>query len=483
MKARSLTPLISRFGADIVKTSPYIIEPHMIEWRGKYHGSSPAVLYPETTQQVSEMIQIIKINNEHIITQGGNTGLCGGATSQAIPNLNNNTEYLLSTKRLNSIRNIDSINSSIIVEAGMTLKEVQDAAVSVNQHFPLSLSSEGTCTIGGNISTNAGGNLTIRYGNTRELCLGLEFVTPDGNIHSSLSGLRKDNTGYDLKQLMIGSEGTLGIITAASLKTYSIPKDKQTLFCQLSAVEKAVQLLQLVQDTNSGIASDLSQFELIPALGIEAVIQSIPTYRNPFHQNNIDSSNDWYVLMEFETYRDDIILPIERLLENALDKEIVKNVVVANDLTQASSLRGLRENLSTCTAIFGGSIKHDIALPITSISDFLNEASIIANQISPGCRPVPFGHLGDGNLHYNVSQPTTITTEEFMMKTDEMNNAIHEIVMKMGGSISAEHGIGILKVDELERYKNNEDLQMMRKIKDAIDPSNLLNPGRILRMK
>ena len=508
---KSLGSLVNRFGSSIVKTVQEDIGHHMIEWRNNFYGSSPCVLYPESADHVSEMINIIRSNNESIITQGGNTGLCAGATPQAESIISTSnvlassttTEYLLSTERMRNIRSIDLENSAITVDAGVTLLNVQDTALENESYFPLSLASEGTAHIGGTIATNAGGTGCIKYGNMRNFVLGLEYVTADGAIHSSLSPLRKDNTGYDLKQLIIGSEGTLAIITGATLKLYPKPYDTQTIMCLVESPSKAVEVLTALQHGSGGThrgGETLSMFELIPSLGIQVVCSSIPSCRDPFSINipvdipyasttGIDVGRDyWYLLIEFEnsngnnnsSSNENII---ECYLEDLFKASLIVDGIIAKDLSQASALKALREHLSDASNILGASNKHDISLPIQQIPAFLKDADALVQHITPGARPIPFGHLGDGNLHYNVSQPLDMTRERFLEAAPAMAKEIHSLVVnKYEGSFSAEHGIGLIKIPDMLRFKKSEDLNMMRSIKRALDPFNLLNPGRVVPM-
>ncbi|MGC6391776.1 MAG: FAD-binding oxidoreductase [Alphaproteobacteria bacterium] len=465
---QSLDILMSEFGPDIVITDEDILAPMLREWRDKFFGKTAAALMPRSTEQVSKIVRIISENGGHLVTQGGNTGLVGGQ----IPR--NGQEFILSTKRMNQVRKLEPANNSITVDAGMTLLDVQEAAAREDRLFPLSLASEGSCTIGGNLATNAGGTAVLRYGNMRDLCLGLEFVTADGAIHNGLSGLRKDNTGYDLRHLMIGSEGTLGIITAASLKLFSRPRDNQTIMMGLESPSMAVELLKHAQT----IAQDqLSMFELIPQFGLDLVVQHIAGRRDP-----LDKKYPWYVLLQFDGGQEPGALHglTETFLTTAFEANLIFDAAWAQNDTQAKEMKLIREDLSEAQKYAGGSIKHDISMPVQLIPQFMDDAAKIVENIAPGSHIVAFGHLGDGNLHYNVSQPDDMDKEDFLSRWVNMNEQIHDLVVSIGGSISAEHGIGVLKNAELLRFKSPHDIQMMRAIKQALDPNNIFNPDRIL---
>lgn len=449
----------------------HAMAPYLKESRDKYFGKSPLVLKPDSREKVSEIVLYCHQNDIIIVPQGGNSGLVGGG----IPDQSGDM-ILLSLSRMNRVRASDPANQSITVEAGAILKDVQDRAKEMDCLFPLSLAAEGSCQIGGNISTNAGGVNVLQYGGMRDLVLGLEVVLAGGEIWHGLSGLRKDNTGYDLKQLFIGAEGTLGIITAATLKLSPYPHQKQTAFVAVPDPAAAVSLL----DLGRKISGDcLTAFEILPRFGLDIVTRHLPSARDP-----LAASYDWYVLMECSTSLDkeflDLERVLERLLEKGFEKQLVLDGVVAQNQTQSRDLWTLRESLSEMQKLEGGSIKHDVSLPLSAIAEFLSRANTAVEQAIPGARPVPFGHIGDGNIHYNISQPLEMDKQEFLDHWEEINRIVHDIVHDFGGSFSAEHGIGRMKVADMKRYKSAAELEVMRGLKKALDAKNILNPGVIL---
>jgi FAD/FMN-containing dehydrogenase len=439
------------------------IAPHLEEWRGRSHGQSPLLLKPATTDQVSAILAICHQTGTAIVPQGGNTGLVGGQ----IPL---HGEVLLSLRRMNRIRAVDVPGMTLTVEAGVTLKEAQDAAAAQQLLFPLSLSSEGSCTIGGNISTNAGGNHVLRYGMMRALVLGLEVVTADGRVLPMLKTLHKDNTGYDLKQLFIGAEGTLGIVTAASLRLFPRPAQMVTALAAVPSPAAALRLLGHMQANTGGL---LSAFELISRQALDLVLKNIPDTRDP-----LAASSPWYVLMEISG---GVGASLEALTQSALEEAmaaaLVTDAAVAQNQTQARGLWHLRETISEAAKREGTAIKHDISVPVASIPAFIEEATATVLEKFPGARPVCFGHMGDGNLHFNFNAPVG-GDAAFAAQWDEMQLTVHDIVKNYSGSISAEHGIGQMKRDVLPRYKSSEELDAMRAIKHAFDPKNILNPGK-----
>ena len=440
-----------------------IIEPYLHEWRDRWQGKTPILLLPASTQEVVVAVKICGRNKTPITIQGGNTGLVGGQTPQG--------EVLLSTVRLNKIREADTDNMHMVCEAGVTLQAVQSAADDLNLKFPLSLASEGSCTIGGNLSTNAGGVHVVKYGTARELVFGVEAVLADGSIYDGLNSLRKDNTGYDLSQLLMGAEGTLGIITAASVKLFSKPKDSITVMAAVENPDKALRFLNRVRGGNR-----LCMFELIPRLGIEYVTRNMPGHKDPFAHEY-----PWYVLLEWEFSGGENPQEFaENTLEKALENGLILDAVIATSQAQSAALLALRENLSASQKPIGATIKHDISVPIAKVPTFIDQANAAVSRSIPGCRPLPFGHLGDGNIHYNIGQPEDMQSQVFMALEGEINDIVYDIVDALGGSISAEHGIGILKKLQLSRRANPAKLQMMRQIKTALDPDNILNPRVLL---
>ena len=443
------------------------IEPYLLERRKKYQGQSSIVARPKSVQEVKSIVEVCIEEGVSIVPQGGNTGLCGGAVSES-------DQLVLSLERLNQIREIDSANNTITVEAGCILANIQNTAQDARRFFPVSLAAEGSCQIGGNLATNAGGINVLRYGNTREQVLGLEAILPNGSLFSDLAGLRKDNTGYDLKQLLIGSEGTLGIITAATLKLYPYPDHNVTAFVALKDLEASISFLGLATELSGGT---LCSFELIPHIGLEFACRHISTCDPP-----LSSKHDWYVLLSLQTSGSTIDLDetLETLLQSALEATLIADAVLAANESQAARLWKIREGIVEGQLFEGGSIKHDISIPVSKVPRFITEASKAVSQRIPGIRPCPFGHVGDGNIHFNLSQPVSMSKDEFLSRWEEINELVHDIVDHMGGSFSAEHGIGILKLNDMQRYKNNVALRTMHTIKKALDPENLFNPGKVL---
>jgi len=444
------------------------VAPYLVDQRARYHGRALAVLRPGSTEEVASVVRVCAEHALPIVAQGGNTGLCGGATPDA-----SGAALVLSLTRLDRVRGIDAENATITVEAGVPLARVHEAAAAAGLAFPLSLASEGSCTIGGNLSTNAGGTAVLRFGNARELALGLEVVLADGRVWNGLRGLRKDNTGYDLKQLFIGAEGTLGIVTAAVLKLFAAPRTRATAWAGVSGVAAAIALLRLAK----GMLGDrLVGFELISDVALELSRRHHPGSPDPL------PGHPWYVLLQADDAMADAPLPalMEATLEQAVSQDIARDAVLAQSHDQAARLWGLRENISEAQRREGPNIKHDISLPISAIPAFLAEAERDLAKALPGVRFVVFGHLGDGNLHYNLAPPAGAAPEPFMSNAPLANRLVHDRVHAAGGSISAEHGIGQLKRDALPRYKSPLELELMHRIKDAFDPAGLLNPGKVL---
>jgi len=461
-----LTRLKDAVGAKGFSTEAAEIAPYLEEWRSKYHGHSPLLLKPVTAAEVSAILGICHETGTPVVTQGGNTGLVGGQ----IPL---HGEVLLSTQRLNRIRAMDTEGMTLVAEAGVTLAQVQHAADDQHLLFPLSLASEGSCTIGGNIATNAGGTHVLRYGMTRALVLGLEVVQADGTILAMLRALHKDNSGYDLKQAFIGSEGTLGVITAATLRLFPKPEVAVTALAALPSPAAAVKLLAAMQAHTGGM---LSAFELMPRIAMDFVTRHIDGTRDPFA-----TPSPWYVLMEATGgSHANLIASFEDGLADAITEGLVTDAVVASSAAQAQALWKLRESISESQKREGSSIKHDIAVPVAAIPDFLAKAVPAVLAIVPGARPVSFGHLGDGNLHFNFNSPAAGDDPDFLAQWDEVQQTVHDVVKEFSGSISAEHGIGAMKVGQLPRYKSHEELDAMRALKRAFDPKNILNPGKLI---
>jgi FAD/FMN-containing dehydrogenase len=442
------------------------------DWRKRMRGKALAVVRPASTQEVARVVQACAAAGASIVPQGGNTGMVVGATPDE-----SGTQVVLSLARMNAIRGIDAENLTMTVDAGCILQAVQEAARAKGFLFPLSLAAEGSCTIGGNLATNAGGTQVVRWGNARELCLGLEVVNAQGEIWDGLSGLRKDNTGYDLRDLFIGSEGTLGIITAATLKLYPLPCATLTAWAAVPSVEEAVRLLGLA---HRELGPTLTGFEMMGQFALSLVAKHFPQLRVPF----FDQSS-YCVLLENSDHESELHAraQFERLLEIAMEEGCVTDAVVAENLTQAHQLWHIRESIPLAQAEEGLNIKHDISLPVSRIPDFCLDTDAQLRRTIPGVRLVNFGHLGDGNLHYNVQCPEGVDAPAFLGDWEEkVNTIVYDAVDRFGGSISAEHGIGSLKVDTLPDYKSPPAMAMMRAIKQALDPKNIMNPGRVVRL-
>ena len=436
---------------------------YMREWRQIWHGRSPMVLRPGSTDEVSRILAIANETRTAIVPQSGNTGLCGGqiATDEG-------SEVVVSLDRMTRILDVDAADNSITVEAGTVLKTIQEAADSVGRLFPLSLASEGSCRIGGNLSTNAGGLNVIAYGNTRDLCLGLEVVLADGRVWNGLKRLRKDNTGYDLRNMFIGAEGTLGIITAAVMKLYPKPKTQETAFIAVPSPQAAVDLLSVMKELSG---NRVVAFEIIVDFALEIAI------RHSGVRHPLASNSPWYVLAELA---DPVPGAMEALLEAAMEKGLVSDAAIAQSDTQRAEFWACRELISESQKPEGGSIKHDISVPVSKVPQFLVEADAAVSKLIPGSRFVSFGHLGDGNIHYNVSQPLGMDKAHYLDQWNAMNDVVFEVVAKLNGSISAEHGIGRLKAYRMPKIKSAVELGMMRDLKRMLDPHNILNPGRVL---
>jgi D-lactate dehydrogenase (cytochrome) len=446
---------------------PAAMAPYLAEERGHYQGAARLVVRPATTAEVAAVVRLCAASRTPIFPQGGNTGLCGAAVPDG-------RGIVLSLGRMKRVRALDPVNYTITVEAGAILAEVQQAAAAADRLFPLSLGAEGTCQIGGNLSTNAGGIAVLRYGNMRELALGLEVVLADGEIWDGLTGLRKDNTGYDLKQLFIGGEGTLGIITAATLKLFPHPREVETAFVALARAEDAMTLFARAR---AATGDQLTAFELIPRLGLEIAVAHIPGVQDPLGQ-----AHPWYVLMEMSSSQSDSGLraALDAFLAEAMAQGLIADGTIAASTTQARDLWRIREGMVEAQKHIGAGIKHDVSVPVSSVAQFIASASAAVTQRFPGARPIPFGHIGDGNIHFNVAQPVGADPAGFFAQADAMNDVVHDIAAALHGSISAEHGIGLLKREALSRYKPAVALALMRRIKAALDPEGIMNPGKIL---
>jgi FAD/FMN-containing dehydrogenase len=441
------------------------IAPYLTEERGLFHGRSPLVLRPGSTAEVSAICKLATEHKIALVPQGGNTGLVGGQTAH-------HGEVVISLRRLDKIREVDAASNTMTCEAGVVLQIAQQKAAEADRLFPLSLGAEGSCTIGGNLSTNAGGTGALAYGVAREMALGLEVVLADGRVLNLLSKLKKDNTGYDLRNLFIGAEGTLGIITAATLKLFPKPRAIETAYVGLKSPADALKLLAISQSMAAG---SLTSFELLADIAVDFSIRHGIDIRDP-----LTSKHPWYVLMELSSSRDDARDALESILAKGMEDGIVDDAVIAANLSQRAAFWKLRDEMSAAQKPEGGSIKHDISVPVAAVPAFIAEADAAVVKLIPGSRPVPFGHLGDGNIHYNVSQPIGANAADFLARWHELNAVVFAIVMRMGGSISAEHGIGVLKRDELPDVKDKVAISLMRGIKAQLDPLGIMNPGKVL---
>jgi len=461
---------------EIVGSQGFIDDPrdmaeHLEEPRGLWQGRAALVVKPASTDEVSAVVEVCNELAIAIVPQGGNTSLVGAA----VPHEHGN-EIVLSLSRMNAVRGLDPMNDTITVEAGCILANVQGAAAEADRLFPLSLGAEGTCQIGGNLSTNAGGTGVLRYGNARSLVLGLEVVLASGEVWDGLKGLRKDNTGYDLKQLLIGAEGTLGIITAAVLKLYPRPNDVVTALVGLPDPAAALDLLTRLK---AGIGDAVTAFEIMSRFSVSLARKHIESLRVPPLGK---PPPEQYALIELSSTQSPAPLreALETILATASENGVVLDAVIAASETQAAGLWRIREEVPLAQAPEGGSIKHDVSVPVSSVPEFLERADEAVEHAMPGVRPCAFGHLGDGNIHYNLTQPKDMVAYEFMEEWERMNAVVHDIVADLGGSISAEHGLGRLKREEIKRYKSETELQMMRAIKAALDPKGIMNPGKVI---
>jgi len=461
--------LIAKFrkivGDKYALTDAADIAPYTTEERDLFHGHSPLVLRPGATAEVAAICKLASEHKIALVPQGGNTGLVGGQTPH-------HGEVVISMKRMDRIREVDTASNTMTCEAGVILQVAQQRAAAADRLFPLSLGAEGSCTIGGNLSTNAGGTTALAYGVAREMALGVEVVLADGRVLNLLSKLKKDNTGYDLRNLFIGAEGTLGIITAATLKMFPKPRAIETAFVGLKSPADALKLLSLSQNEAAGT---LTSFELLSEISVDFSIRHGIDVRDP-----LASKHRWYVLMELSSPRDDARSTLEAILEQGMEAGIVDDAVIAANLSQRQAFWKLRDEMSAAQKPEGGSIKHDISVPVAAVPDFIAEADAAVVKLIPGSRPVPFGHLGDGNIHYNVSQPVGGNAADFLNRWHEVNKVVFDIVIRMGGSISAEHGIGVLKRDELPDVKDKTAIELMRAFKAMLDPHGIMNPGKVL---
>jgi FAD/FMN-containing dehydrogenase len=456
-------------GARHVLTGAADIEPYVNEPRSKWHGAARCVVRPGSTADVAAIAALCNETATALVPQGGNTGLVGGQTPDG-----SGAQVVLSLTRLDRIRELDEGSATMTVEAGVTLHRAREAADAAGRLFPLSLASEGTCTVGGNLATNAGGTAVLAYGNARQLALGLEVVLADGRVLNALSKLRKDNSGYDVKQMFIGSEGTLGIITAAVLRLFPRPLAVETAFVGLAAPADCLALLLIAQRL---AGQDLKTFEFMPRIGLDFLNRHAACGPEP-----LAGRHGWYVLMELTAHaphglRDTMLA----VLEEAFTHGVIEDAAVAASEAQRRAFWRWREALPDVQAREGGSIKHDVSLPLAAVPAFLEQAMALVDATIPGARPVPFGHLGDGNVHFNVSQPVGADPDGFLARWDEVNAKVHALVLGLGGSVAAEHGVGVLKRGLLEAVKDPVALALMRTMKEALDPRGILNPGKVIR--
>jgi FAD/FMN-containing dehydrogenase len=444
-------------------------QPYLTDWSKRFSGDAIAVLKPKNAAEVAALVSLCNQNNVSIVPQGGNTGLCGGATP-----ISDYQSVVILTSRMNRIHEVNLENSTITLDSGVLLASAQEAAKQSGKLFPLSLASEGSCTIGGNLSTNAGGVQVLRYGNMRDLTLGLEVVTPSGEIFNGLRGLRKDNTGYSLKDIYIGAEGTLGIITAATLKLFSLPRSKATALVALADVNSGIQLIELI---NQYCNTDLTAFEIISSKALSLVPSGIEKL-----SGFVNEKSHWTVLIELSSMEDEekSYAQLESLLEKAFDLGLINDAVLSKSLQQAKELWKIREEIPEAQFSLGTIIKHDISLPISELVKFVTSTEVKLKNFWPHLQTIIFGHIGDGNLHYNIAPLTPEFSKELEIRRKDINQLVHDEVYKYSGSFSAEHGIGQLKRDELTTRKSFVELELMRSIKRALDPNGIMNPGKVL---
>ena len=473
MNDRSSADLIERLGAIVgergLVTAELERRPFETDWRDQYHGRAAAVVKPASTDEVAQVVTLLAQHRIAMVPQGGNTSLCGASVPDA-----SGTQVVINLSRMSRVRSVDASNNTMTVEAGCVLESLQGVAEEHGRFFPLSLGAQGSCEIGGNLSTNAGGTAVLRYGNTRELVLGLEVVLPDGRIWNGLRSLRKDNTGYDLKHLFVGAEGTLGIITAAVMKLFPLPRSYATAFVAIEDPAAAVALLSQLRET---CGERISGYELIARVCVDLVLKHMPATRDP-----LPTRHPWYVLVELSDSAPGDALGgvLEEALGGAAEAGLVIDAMIAASEVQRNALWQMREDISESQRLDGASIKHDVSVPVSSVAEFISRADAALAARFPDVRILAFGHVGDGNIHYNCSKSERQEAKAFFAQAAEVNHIVYEVVNALRGSISAEHGLGVLKKDEIKLYKSPLELEMMRAIKNALDPHGLMNPGTVL---
>jgi len=466
LSADLLARFIAIVGDKHAITDPQAQAPYLLEMRDMFHGHTPVVLRPGSVAEVADILKLANETSTPVVPQGGNTGLVGGQIAQ-------HGEIVLSLNRLDRIREVDPVSNTMTCEAGVTLQRAREAAEQVDRLYPQLLPSEGTCTIGGNLSTNAGGTAALAHGIARSHALGIEVVLADGRVLHNLNKLKKDNTGYDLKNLFIGAEGTLGVITAAVLRLVPRPRAVETAFVGVPSPEAALDLLGLATERTAG---GVTSFEMMLRLGIELVLRHGAGCRDP-----LPEKHPWYVLIELSSQaRSGLRAVMEEILAEGLERGLIEDATIADSLEQGKMFWRIRELFGEVQRHEGGSIKHDISVPVAAVPAFINEASAAVIELIPGSRPLPFGHLGDGNIHYNVAQPVGADKADFLNRWDEVNAVVFDVVAKHGGSISAEHGIGVIKRDLLPKVKDPVAFELMRTLKRTLDPKGILNPGKVL---
>jgi FAD/FMN-containing dehydrogenase len=463
-----LDRLQALLGPSGLLSAPEDLAPHLTDWRGLYRGASPCLLRPGSTAELAEAVRLCAAAGVPLVPQGGNTSMVGGATPDE-----SGRQVPVSLARLNRLRDIDPLDMSMTAEAGVVVQAAQDAAAEAGCLFPLSLGAEGSATVGGVLSTNAGGNTTVRYGNARDLMLGLEVVLPDGQVWNGLRRLRKGNTGYALRHLFVGAEGTLGFITAAVLRLFPRPRESEVAFCAVASEDAALSLFRRFRDRDEGA---VRAFEYMSGAGVDLVVRHIAGATLP-----VETRADHYALVDLASSRPDAALRdmIEAVLEEALEAEEVLDAAIGGSEAQRTALWRIREEHPEAQRLAGASVKSDVSVPVSRTPELMRRASDALRALIPGSVPVPFGHLGDGNIHMNLSQPPGTDPAAFLSRSHDIMDTVNEVVRDLGGSPSAEHGIGRLKAEMLEDWRGGAELELMRRIKAAIDPAGLMNPGKL----